>query len=572
MHFSPRPNRAHEIDWQPWSAAAFDRARAENKPVLLSISAVWCHWCHVMDETSYSDPNVIAAINADYVPVRVDNDRRPDVNARYNQGGWPTTAFLTPDGALMAGGTYLPPPQMLGALGQIRDFYRENREQIHERAQSIRSERASRTAQPGDVGAGIVAVVLHAIEAQFDEEYGGFGMEPKFPMTDVLELLLQEWRVQRSQRLYDMLARTLLAMSSGGMYDHVEGGFFRYSTTRDWSVPHFEKMSEDHGALLRILATLVRETRNPQFRATLTSACTYVRTVLLNGDSGLFAGSQDADEAYFALPLEERKKLQAPYVDRTSYSNWSAGLAAAFVMAGNVLEDDALLGIGIRALDALHALRDENGLLFHVLEPGAEPTIRGLLTDQAAYLRALLDAHGETGEPRFFERACEMADEIVASFAAGGGGFYDHASIEEQIGNLDLRERPLSDNAVIADCFLRLAALTHEGRFRELAHATLAYYAQAYERSGIFAAAYARAVRRYTQPAATLEIAGAPDETRDLREAALRLPVPLLAIRTGAPHDGQESAHAYYCIGEQCAPPAASATELRAAFEALTPA
>src|SRR5213080_3789112 len=140
FHFSPRPNRAHEINWQPWSPEAFERATGEDKPILLSISAVWCHWCHVMDETSYSDSRVIAAINERFVPVRVDNDRRPDVNARYNQGGWPTTAFLAPAGELLAGATYMPPEQMLGALDQIANFYKENRAHIEERAVDLREE------------------------------------------------------------------------------------------------------------------------------------------------------------------------------------------------------------------------------------------------------------------------------------------------------------------------------------------------------------------------------------------------------------------------------------------------
>ena len=122
FRFSPRPNRAHEIGWMAWGDDAFARARAENKPILLSISAVWCHWCHVMDETSYSDPTVIAGIAERFVPIRVDNDRRPDVNARYNMGGWPTTAFLAPDGTLLTGATYLPPDQMQRAIDEIARF------------------------------------------------------------------------------------------------------------------------------------------------------------------------------------------------------------------------------------------------------------------------------------------------------------------------------------------------------------------------------------------------------------------------------------------------------------------
>src|SRR5215469_11157888 len=142
FRFSPRENRAHEIAWMPWGEAAFDRARAEDKPILLSISAVWCHWCHVMDETSYSDPGVIATINEHFVPVRVDNDKRPDVNARYNMGGWPTTAFLAPDGSTLTGATYLPPQQMRRALDEIAGFYKGNKAQIVERSEAQRGRRA----------------------------------------------------------------------------------------------------------------------------------------------------------------------------------------------------------------------------------------------------------------------------------------------------------------------------------------------------------------------------------------------------------------------------------------------
>ena len=127
LRFSPRTNRAHEIAWQAWSHEAFDEARRAGKPVLLAISAVWCHWCHVMDETTYSDPRVMAAIAEGYVAVRVDNDRRPDVNRRYNMGGWPTVAFLTPDGEVLTGATYLPPDQLLDVLERVREYYAQPR-------------------------------------------------------------------------------------------------------------------------------------------------------------------------------------------------------------------------------------------------------------------------------------------------------------------------------------------------------------------------------------------------------------------------------------------------------------
>jgi uncharacterized protein YyaL (SSP411 family) len=130
LRFSPRPNRAHEIAWRAWDDEAFDEARRAGKPVLLAISAVWCHWCHVMDETTYSDVRVIAAIAAGFVAVRIDNDRRPDLNRRYNMGGWPTIAFLTPSGDVLTGATYLPPDQLLTLLERVRDYYAEHRDEL----------------------------------------------------------------------------------------------------------------------------------------------------------------------------------------------------------------------------------------------------------------------------------------------------------------------------------------------------------------------------------------------------------------------------------------------------------
>jgi uncharacterized protein YyaL (SSP411 family) len=576
MHFSPRPNRAHEIGWLSWGEEAFERAKRENKPILLAISAVWCHWCHVMDETSYSDESVIASIRDNYIPVRVDNDRRPDVNARYNQGGWPTTAFLTPDGALLAGATYLPPDQMRQALDQICAFYGENREQIEQRAAELRN--AVRTAQPApasDLNASIVEYVLERIDQAFDEEYGGFGDAPKFPMIDVLEFLLQEYRVKASPELvegrtYDMLAKSLLAMSGGGTYDHVEGGFFRYSTTRDWSVPHFEKMTEDHAGLLRVLAVLMRITRNDRFRQTLVSAIGYIQNVLLDEHSHFFGGSQDADEHYYTLPLEERRKLQAPYVDRTSYSNWTAAMGGTFIIAGEALEDERVSAQGAAALDALHEhMRDANDLLYHFIDPSARsgPQVRGLLADQAAYLRALLDAHEYLGEVRFLERAVELQRLIRKYFGAPQGGFYDHASFEHALGNLPIRERPLPENALLAECFLRLRALTGEAEYRDVAEETLRVYARSYERAGLFAASFARAVRRYLAPVSYVNLHGSPAETADLREAAHALPDPLIAVHT---MDQEERpVAAYLCRGSVCAAPAKNAAELRGAFESL---
>ena len=218
FRFSPRPNRAHEITWHEWSDAAFAQARERDVPVLLAISAVWCHWCHVMDETSYSTDDVIRLINERYVAIRVDNDERPDVNRRYNMGGWPTTAFLTPDGEIVHGGTYVPPDSMVQTLLAVSDLWRNKRDDIQARVKEATvQEDAARAPKPGDLSREIVDTVGAHIRGQYDREHGGFGREPKFPQTQVLRFILDEYRRHADPDLATMLRTTLDAMSSRGM-------------------------------------------------------------------------------------------------------------------------------------------------------------------------------------------------------------------------------------------------------------------------------------------------------------------------------------------------------------------
>lgn len=574
FRFSPRPNRAAEIAWMPWGADAFARATREDKPILLSISAVWCHWCHVMDETSYSDEGVIATINDRFVPVRVDNDKRPDVNVRYNMGGWPTTAFLAPDGTTLTGATYLPPQQMQRALDEIARFYTERKAEIAEHAVTVQSRRLQ--APPADeaLDDAPILALTEQLRGSYDEEYGGFGDAPKFPQPELHEFLLTEWRVTGDPRLHAMAERTMLAMARGGMYDHVEGGFFRYSTTRDWSVPHFEKMSEDHAGLLRVLAALQIYSPAEEVRATLVSAVGYVRRVLRDPQTGFFAGSQDADEEYYALPLEQRRTLDEPYVDRTSYTDWTCALAGALCLAARALDDDALLADALQTLDNVHArLLSDDGLLLHVLPPGGAPDVRGLLVDQVAYLRALLDAHEISGEARFIDRAMAIAAAIAANFEEAGI-YYDRLP-DENLGRLALSEHPIAENGLLAEAFLRLSALTERAEYRERARVILAFFARGARAAGPFAATYARALRRYLSPELSVRIVGEPAATDEFRETALRLPAPFAAIRTLAPASAAElglppdAPVAYVCAGTTCGAPVRAASELRAGYDAL---
>src|SRR5467141_3691773 len=327
FHFSPRPNRAAEINWHTWSQEAFDEARQTGRPILLSISAVWCHWCHVMDETTYSHAGVIDLINRDYLPIRVDNDLRPDINQRYNMGGWPTTAFLTSSGELLTGATYMPPDQMADALGRVASYYHTHQPEIADRVLEAKKRVASTAARSaGTLDDAIVDSVLDAVTNAYDPEYGGFGSAPKFPQTDALLLLLEQGQVRSDPALRRMAVHSLVRMAGGGTYDHVEGGFFRYSTTQDWSVPHFEKMLEDHAGLISAVALAGLDD-------ILDSTTRYLDTVLRDQRTGLYAGSQDADEHYYSLGAEERRPENAPYVDRRVYASWNAALGVAYLEA-----------------------------------------------------------------------------------------------------------------------------------------------------------------------------------------------------------------------------------------------
>jgi hypothetical protein len=338
-------------------------------------------------------------------------------------------------------------------------------------------------------------------------------------------------------------------------------------------------MAEDHAGLLRVLAGLVLHSPSNDFRTTLISAVRYVRAVLRDPRTGFFAGSQDADEEYYELPLERRREREAPFVDRTSYTNWTCALAGSLCLAARALDDDALLAEAVRALDNVAVLLSAgDGLLYHALPPGGEPQVRGLLADHVAYVRALLDAHEVSGEARFLHRARATADAVIARFQAPDGGYHDRLASDDAFGRLALADRPIVDNGLFADSLLRLAELTGEARYRERAEATLRIYAHGVQGAGPFAATYARALRRYLSPPLSVRIVGAAAATDEFRETALRLPTPNVTIRTLAPAEAPQlgmpadEGVAYVCVAGACGAPVRDPAALRAAYDALTSA
>ena len=364
FRFSPRANRADQIDWLVWGEDVFRRSRDEKKPILLSVSAVWCHWCHVMDETSYSDDRVITLINEKFIPVRVDSDRRPDINSRYNQGGWPSTAFLTPDGEIIAGTTYVPPEDMSRLLNDVAEVYSRSAAEIDAAVELVRQRRC---AAPLKVGGGldqsIVDYVADLAEKAFDAEHGGFGTEPKFLYPNVLGLLLTRLAADAPGDAGTILRTTLARMAAGGIYDQVEGGFFRYSTTQDWSVPHFEKLLEDNAAMMAVFAEAYNLSADADYAKVVYGIQGFLGSTLRDPATGAFGGSQDADEEYYGLAGGEREQRQAPLVDETVFSGANAQAASALLRAYQVLGDEELRAEALGALDFVweNLWQEENG-------------------------------------------------------------------------------------------------------------------------------------------------------------------------------------------------------------------
>jgi uncharacterized protein YyaL (SSP411 family) len=546
FHFSPRPNRAAEIRWRPWSAEAFDQAKAEDKPILLSISAVWCHWCHVMDETTYSHDGVIDLLNREYVPVRVDNDVRPDINQRYNMGGWPTTAFLTPQGDILTGFTYVPPEQMTDALAKVASYYRTSKPEIVARILEGRR-RAGRAvaASAGPVEPGLVDRLLGNVESAYDRENGGFGTAPKFPQTDAIALLAEQSVLRGEPGLMEMARHTLARMAGGGTYDHVEGGFFRYSTTADWSVPHFEKMLEDHGGLVAALATTGQAD-------VMDDAVRYLDGVLRDPQKGLYAGSQDADEEYFAQDAAARRERTAPYVDRRVYAAWNCGLAVAYLWADLRLGRPALRERAATLLDRLFAdLWTPDSGLRHTVD------VDGQLGDQVWGLWASVRAAAALGGP-WRERSLALAAHLQAAYADPElDGYFDRAG-GQTLGRLDERIKPLHENAVAAIALTELDALVGDPALglRDRALRALASVASLARRYGTMAAVFARALdRALREPVKLTTLDG-------------ELPRALLGAYPYAVIERAGDERGILCVGTTCLPPTDRAEELIAAIAA----
>ena len=307
-----RSARHQPVQWHPWGPEAFARAQAEDKPILLDIGAVWCHWCHVMDRESYENPELAEILNQHFIAIKVDRDERPDVDARYQaavsaisgQGGWPLTAFLTPDGKPYFGGTYFPADERYGRPGFKRvlltmaDVWRNKREEALDSAVSVMAaieQNENFSGRGGQLNLALIDKIADSIVKQFDSRNGGFGSQPKFPHPGALDLLIETATRTGNQKAREAALLTLTKMSKGGVYDQLAGGFHRYSVDERWVVPHFEKMLYDNTELLRNYVHAYQSFAEPEFAHVAAEIIRWLDSTMTDRDRGGFYGSQDAD-------------------------------------------------------------------------------------------------------------------------------------------------------------------------------------------------------------------------------------------------------------------------------------
>ncbi|HYZ76073.1 MAG TPA: thioredoxin domain-containing protein [Gaiellaceae bacterium] len=497
------------VEWYPWGEEALERARAEDKPILLSIGYAACHWCHVMEHESFEDAATAELMNERFVSVKVDREERPDLDAIYmdavvaltGHGGWPMTVFLTPEGEPFFGGTYYPSeprhglPSFRQVLSAVAEAYRERRGDVARQASALveaiqASTRTGPSTEP--LTSALLGDAVRGLRAQFDPEWGGFGRAPKFPPASVLEFLLRRGEL-------DMVRKTLDGMAAGGMYDIVGGGFHRYSVDARWLVPHFEKMLYDNALLAPAYLHAWVVTSEERYRRVAEQTLEYVLRELRLPE-GQLASAQDADtegvegltftwapvegapeellqpfeHGRFVLRgelddetrarlFELREQRPKPLRDDKAIASWNGMAVAALAEAGRRLERADFLGAAVEAAEfLLGSLSRDDGRLFRTHREGRSKGT-GYLEDYAHVANGLYELHVALGDLRWLAEARRLALLAVELFGDDerGGFFLSPADGERLVARTkDLDDNPFpSGNSMLAYVLLRLARI-----------------------------------------------------------------------------------------------------------------
>jgi uncharacterized protein YyaL (SSP411 family) len=624
-----RQHAANPVDWWPWSDEAFAEARRRDVPVLISVGYSACHWCHVMAHESFEDDEVAAVLNAEFLAVKVDREERPDVDAVYMEavqlvngsGGWPMTVLALPDGRPFWAGTYLRKAALLRLLHHVSELWPAQRPSIEDDAARL-SEAVRQGAElpapvttpvttlapgpadgPGPAGLAVLggpgspgpagdalARAARALLARFDLEWGGFGTAPKFPQPGALDVLAQYWWRSGEPIALEALCRTLDAMSSGGIYDHLGGGFARYSTDRYWLVPHFEKMLYDNALLVRAYARAWQLTAAPRYRQVVEETVGYLLSPPLRLPAGAWASAEDADSegeegrfyvwskseidqvagaaaaAWYGATaagnwegnnilwrqelgdplrppeieharrslLERRAGRPRPGLDGKVLTEWNAMAVSALAYAGRALDQPSwVLAATGTAEVLLRELRGDDGRWLRSWLPGhVGPRPLACAADYAWLVEAFTRLCEATGEARWITEARTAADSLIDLFwdPQSGGFFTTGSDAEQLIARMkDIHDGAVpSANATAALALARLGELTGEARYEEVAQKTVQALGPALAISPASFAGAALAADYLTGPRRQV-VAASTDETLVLPVWARYLPGTVLA-------------------------------------------
>jgi uncharacterized protein YyaL (SSP411 family) len=661
------------VDWYPWGDEALEKAKAEDRPILLSIGYSSCHWCHVMAHESFEDESTAQLMNEHFVNVKVDREERPDIDAIYmravvamtGRGGWPLTVFLTPQGQPFFGGTYFPPesrhglPAFRQVLSTVSSSYRQRGDEIRRSAQDIASRIVSQDLSPSapdlELSPKILDQAFQRLSQQFDAKHGGFGGAPKFPQAMILDLLLREWHRSGNSLALRFVETSLEKMARGGICDQLGGGFHRYSVDQRWLVPHFEKMLYDNALLSRLYLRAFHATSKPLYRRIAEETLEYVAREMTSPEGGFYS-AQDADSEgeegkffvwtaeeietalgeeeggllsqYFAVTpagnfegknvlsvprdldvvahlagvsmerledviargrarlLATREQRVRPQRDEKVITAWNGLMLASFAEAARVLGVDRYQQIAVRNAEFILQELRRAGQLYRIHTAG-QSRVPGHLSDYASLADGLLGLYEATFDDRWFLEASSLIEEMIPRFEDSlGSGFYDTDGAEALITRpTSWEDNPLpSGNSMAADVLLRLAALTGDGQYEQLAEGILTAMSGTMTQHPLAFGHLLSVLNFHLSSPVEIAIVGHPaaDDTRDLLEVIYGPYRPSKVVAVGMPDDNGEAmvpllarrgmaegrATAYVCRRFSCRRPVTTPSELEAQLHA----
>ena len=548
------------IAWKEWSEEVLAVAREERRPVLLSLVARWCRFCREMDATTFADERLVAAVAEHALAVRVDKDLRPDIEARYGQGGWPGTVILGAEGEVLSAGTFFEAETLVALLADA--------------ARRLRTEgpgweppRPPARQPSGHLDGTVLPAIEQSLLQHFDSRHGGFGTGQKFPHPEALDFALLRQAEHGNPRLHEVIEKTLAHMAEGGLHDQVEGGFFRFCASRDWRAPHTEKLLETNAGLARNYLEAGQLMQRSDFLAVGARTADALLALFLDRRAGLLHASIDADDEYYAQDAAGRRTRSAPRGDGRFLADGNARAVSALLKAGAVLGRPELTAAALSVADALVARLWRPGRGMHHYDDGTGRRLPGLLRDQAETARALLHVLQYTDERRWQPVLDDLLARLAGEHVSPGGELVNRDEAAGAApGAAARRETEILDAAVAAEVLLRAALCTGRPALAAIARRALELHTADFRRHGYAMAAYGRSVELVLHPPLHVVVVGPADDPRTeaLFRAASGAYLPSRVVQRLDPQ--ADAAHvarlelplrdepvAYVCLAHDCA-------------------